>query len=266
MSLARLIEFEPYARSVCQKPLRTGHSHLSNMIQSTHTSLTNHILAALSPEDRGSLIFGAERVQLSTRKILFDEGEEIRHAYFPLSGMCSLLSINADGRSVEVAVVGSEGMLGLPATLRAAKAPYQVIVQLSGEAIKVSAYRLRSEFDRCGRLKDLLLRHAFALLTQLTQSVACHRFHTAEERLARWLLLARIRARSDSFHVTQEVLSYMLGTPRTRITTLASAMQQAGLIRYSRGTITILDVDGLKSASCECYHIVMEEAERLMAA
>lgn len=205
-------------------------------------------------------------MQLSNRKILFDEGEEIRHAYFLLRGMCSLLSTNADGRSVEVAVVGSEGMLGLPATLRVAKAPYQVMVQLSGEAIKVSAHKLRSEFDRCGRLKDLLLRHAFALLTQLTQSAACHRFHTAEERLARWLLLTRVRARSDTFHVTQEVLSDMLGAPRTRVTTLASAMQQAGLIRYSRGTITILDLGGLEAASCECYRIVMEEAERLMAA
>lgn len=228
--------------------------------------LTNGLLAALPKGEYDRLTLGAERVRFVRGKILIEAGEDVRHVYFPLGGMGSLLSVTEDGKTVEVAVVGSEGMLGIPALLMDGKSPYQVMAQLPMEAVKIRSYALRSEFDRGGRLKELLLRHALMLLTQISQSAACHRFHTVEERLARWLLLTRDRAGSDTFHLTQEFLSYMLGVPRTSVTALAVAMQRAGLIRYSRGRITILDGRRLEAASCECYRIVMREIVRVLAA
>ena len=231
-----------------------------------HPPLTNVLLAALPADDLKRLTSGAERVRLATGKMLFEAGEEVRHAYFPLSGMVSLVSETSDTKSVEVAVVGREGMVGLPVVLRAGKSPYGVMAQLPGEAVRVRAKILRIEFDRGGRLHDLLLGHALALLTQVTQSAACHRFHTVEHRLARWLLVARDRAGTDSFRLTQEFLSYMLGVPRTSVTAFAAKMQIRKLIGYSRGRIIILDARRLKAASCECYRVVAREHAALHAA
>jgi CRP-like cAMP-binding protein len=236
------------------------------MTSPIRTPNTNRLLAALPPDDRARLTSGAERVRLPNGRILFEAGEPVRHAYFPLSGMVSILSVTPGGKSVEVAVVGSEGMVGLPAILGEGNSPYQAMVQLPLEAIRVSARTLRSEFDRGGRLKELLLGHALTLLTQITQSASCHRFHTVEQRLAQWLLTTRDRAGSDHFHLTQEFLSFMLGVPRTSVTGLAVSMQTKGLIAYSRGRITILDAKGLESISCDCYGIIRREIERQLAA
>jgi CRP-like cAMP-binding protein len=226
----------------------------------------NRLLAALSKEEHESLTSGATRVRLPAGRALFEAGEEARHAYFPLTGMASILSATQDGRSVEIAVVGSEGMLGIPVVLRAGSSPYLVMAQLPMEAFILKAGALRSEFERGGRLRELLLRHALALLTQISQSAVCHRFHTVEQRLARWLLVTRDRARADSFRLTQEFLSYMLGAPRTSVTMTAGSFQRAGLIGYRRGAITLLDKQGLEAASCECYRVVMREIEHLLAA
>jgi CRP-like cAMP-binding protein len=223
-------------------------------------------LAALPPDDRARLTSGAERVRLPNGKILFEAGDHVSHAFFPLSGMGSLLSTTPDGKAVEVAVVGSEGMLGLPAVLGDGNSPYEAMAQLPLEAVRIKAQVLRAEFDRNGRLKELLLRHALTLLTQIAQTAACHRFHTVEQRLARWLLMTRDRAASDSFPLTQEFLSYMLGVPRTSVTSLAVAMQRAGLIGYKRGRIAVLDAPRLEATSCECYRIVVREIERQLAA
>lgn len=140
------------------------------------------------------------------------------------------------------------------------------MVQLPGDGVKVRADVLRSEFNLNGGLRDHLLKHLLTLLMQVSQSASCHRFHTVEERLARWLLLTRDRAGSDTFNLTQEFLSYMLGVPRTSVTAFASGMQRAGLIRYNRGRITVLDGPGLTAASCECYRVVVRESAALIAA
>lgn len=227
---------------------------------------TNRILAALSADEYERLTFGAERVRLVSGKILFDAGDEIRHAYFPLSGIASLVSVTEDGKSVEVAAVGREGMVGIPVVLKASNSPYRVTAQLAGGAIRVRATTLRAEFERGGHIRDLLFRHALGLLTQLSQSVACHRFHTVQQRLACWLLMTRDRAGSESFHITQEFLSYMLGVPRTSVTAFAATMQRDGLISYSRGSIVLLDVRGLEATSCVCYRIIAREISRLIAA
>jgi CRP-like cAMP-binding protein len=231
-----------------------------------HIPHTNRLLAMLPPDERARLSSSAERVRLPNGKILFEAGEHVRHAFFPLSGMGSLLSTTPDGKSVEVAVVGSEGMLGLPAVLGEGTSPYEAMVQLPLEAVRVKGHELRAEFNRNGRLKELLLRHALTLLAQIAQSAACHRFHTVEQRLARWLLMTRDRAGSDNFPLTQEFLSYMLGVPRTSVTSLAVAMQREGRISYKRGRIAILDAPALEAISCECYRIVAREVERQLAA
>lgn len=227
---------------------------------------TNRILAALPADEYGRLTHGAERVRLVPGRILFDAGEEIRHVYFPLSGMASLVSVTENGKSVEVAAVGREGMVGIPVVLRASESPYRVMAQLAGGAVRVRASTLRAEFDRGGAMRDLLFRHALGLLTQLSQSVACHRFHTVQQRLACWLLLTRDRAGSESFRITQEFLSYMLGVPRTSVTAFAASMQRDGLITYNRGNVVLLDVRGLEAASCVCYRVVAREISRLIAA
>jgi CRP-like cAMP-binding protein len=231
-----------------------------------HDRPHNHILASLPREDRSRLTSKGEKVRLPSGAVLFDADEHVRHAFFPLSGMASIISATPEGKSVVIASVGSEGMVGLPAILGEGISPYQAMAQLPLDAVRVSARSLRTEFDRGGRLKELLLGHAFTLLTQVTQSASCHRFHTVEQRLARWLLTTRDRAESDRFRLTQEFLSFMLGVPRTSVTSLAAAMQAKGLIAYSRGAVTVMDAEGLEETSCDCYRVIRREIERQLAA
>jgi CRP-like cAMP-binding protein len=226
----------------------------------------NRLLAALPASEYERLMSGSERVRLPRGKILIEAGDRVRRSFFPLSGMISILSATESGKLVEVASVGFEGMVGLPAVLGTSVSPYQVIVQLPCEAVVIRADRLRAEFTGGGRLRELLLGHALVLLTQITQAAACHRFHTVEHRLAYWLLLTRDRAGSDTFQLTQEFLSQMLGVPRTSITALAGEMRKAGLIDYVRGRITVADCRKLEAAACECYRVVARESTVLIAA
>ena len=227
---------------------------------------TNGILAALPREEYERLTSGAERVRLARGAILLEAGVEVTHAYFLLSGMASLVSPVENGKTVEVAAVGSGGMVGIPAVLCDGRSPYEVVMQLPGVALRVRAGALRKEFERGLGLRNLLLGHALWLLTHISQSAACHRFHTVEERLARWLLMTHDHAGSDTFNLTQELLAGMLGVPRTSVTALAGAMQSAGMISYNRGSITVLKRRELEAASCECYRVVMQNAVRLAAA
>ena len=180
--------------------------------------------------------------------------------------MISLLSATEDGHTIEVGMIGSEGMAGIPAILQVNKAPYQVMVQIGADARRIKADALRRGFDRGGVLHGLLLRYTHALLCQIAQLVACNRFHTMEQRLCRWLLISRDRMRSDTFPLTQEFISHMLGVPRTNVTMTAGTLQRKGLIRYTRGSITVTDARGLEVAACECYRVVKEEIDDLATA
>jgi len=226
----------------------------------------NRLLAALPREEYERLRPHLERVPLPKGKVIYESGDRVRYAYFLTSGMLSLLSSARDGSTVEVALVGVEGMAGLPAVLRVERSPYRVMAQIRGEALRITARRIREAFDDSPVLRDLLLRYAHSLLTQVSQSALCNRFHTVDERLCRWLLVTRDRAGSDSFELTQEFLSHMLGAPRTSVTTAAATLRRAGLIRYSRGRITVTDLAGLEAASCECYQMVKQIADKFMAA
>jgi CRP-like cAMP-binding protein len=228
--------------------------------------LMNRLLAGLPREEYGRLQPHMERVPLPKGKVIYGAGDTVRHAYFPTRGMVSLLSSTSDGSTVEVAMVGSEGMTGLPAVLRVETSPYQVMVQIRGDAVRVSARAVRRAFDQSPVLRDLLLRYAHAVLMQVSQSAVCNRFHTTEQRLARWLMVTRDRTGSDSFELTQEFLSHMLGAPRTSVTAVAAAFQRSGLIRYSRGRITVTDLARLEITSCECYGVVKHGIDSFIAA
>ncbi len=183
----------------------------------------------------------------------------LARAYFLASGMVSLVATSETGLAVAVAMTGNEGVIGIPALLSINTATYQVTVQIQARALRIKGFKLKEEFNRSQALQNLLLRYMHWVLTQITQSALCNRFHTVEERLCRWLLLSHDRAASDTLHLAQEFLSQILGTPRTNVTMIAGTIQRMGLIKYSRGKIVIMDKPGLEGASCECYRIFNRE-------
>ncbi len=183
-------------------------------------------------------------------------------AYFLETAIVSILFLAADGTSIEVSAVGMEGMIGIPIVLKSHSAPYRMLVQQPGTALRMKADVLRKEFDRCGVFHTSLLNYVHILLVQLSQSSACNRFHTIRERLCRWLLASHDGAGSNELNFTQEFLAQMLGVNRGSANEAASALQTAGLIRYRRGRITILDRAGLEATACECYHVVKGEFDR----
>lgn len=219
----------------------------------------NKILAALPRDEYERLHAHLEKVHLPQNKIIYDAGDNIRYAYFPLCGMISLLSITESGETFEVAMVGNEGVVGLSLALKAQNIPYRATVQITADAMRINAMSLRAELRRGSKLEELMLMYAHSMLIHTSQSAVCGRFHTVEKRFCRWLLIARDRVKSNTFQFTQEIISHMLGTPRTVVTTAASNLQDAGLIRYRRGKITILDPQGLENSACECYTIVKKE-------
>jgi CRP-like cAMP-binding protein len=226
----------------------------------------NLLLSALPREEYARLLPHLSQVHLGKGRILFEPGETVKYAYFVTQGMLSLLSLAGGGETVEVAMVAHEGMVGVPIILHNETIPYRVMVQIPVNALRIKAGPLWEEFRSGGRLQVLLLRYVNSLMTQLTQSAVCNRFHRVEARLCRWLLVARDRLQSDEFHFTQEFISHMLGIPRTHVTMKANALQRKKLINYSRGKITILNPQGLERVSCECYGIVREDLRGFLAA
>lgn len=230
------------------------------------SAFDNHILAALTEDEYRRLTPHMELIRLVPGKTLYEPGDKIRYAYFPKGGMLSLLSITQDGRSVEVGMIGNEGLAGTPIIFGVGRAPYRIMVQLQGLAVRIKGETLRREFKRGEHLHDLLLCYAHTLLTQIAQSAACNRFHTVEERLCRWLLVSHDRVQTDTLQLTHEFISHMLGVPRTSVTTIVGGLQKEGIIRHGRGKITVLDRQRLELASCECYRLVREEIRHLTAA
>lgn len=224
-----------------------------------HIPVENRLLAALPPEEYAQFFPILKPVHLARGTVLYEADDIVVRAYFLTSGVVSLLSTTEDGATIEVGIVGNEGMVGIPVILGFDTTPYRVMVQTATNALEIRADTLRREFNRGGRLHDLLLRYTHALLCQIAQSAVCNRFHTVEKRLCRWLLISGDRAHSDRFFLTQEFISHMLGVPRTHVTMTARTLWQKNLISYKRGEITIVDRRGLETAACECYRVVLEE-------
>jgi CRP-like cAMP-binding protein len=219
----------------------------------------NHLLAALPAEDYDRIVHTLEVIPLQLKKVVHKPGDRIQHVYFPGGGFFSMLTVLEDGGMVEVATVGREGMIGVSAVLDDNRATALSMVQGETDAcFRMTADAFRREMDRRGAFYDLLTRFGQALVGFIMQSTACNAMHSVEQRLARWLLMAQDRMGRDDFPLTQEFVAMMLGASRPTVTVVAGTLQKAGLITYHRGHLTIVDREGLESASCECYRTATE--------
>ena len=230
-----------------------------------HRPTQNHLLAALPQVEFGRLQPHLELVPMPLGEALYESGGRLSHVYFPTTAIVSLLYVLADGASAEIAVVGNEGILGISLFMGGETTPSRAVVQSAGHGYRLHADFLKTEFSRSGPVLRLLLRYTQALITQMSQTAVCNRHHSIEQQLCRWLLLSLDRLSSDKVSMTQELIANMLGVRREGVTEAAGQLQRRGLIRYSRGTIRVLDRPGLEKAVCECYAVVKEEFDRLLA-
>ncbi len=217
----------------------------------------NRILSAVSEDERRRLAAHLERVHLPSGKILCEVGERMRHVFFPLEGVISLLATTSSGAAAEVAIVGRDGVVGLPILFAENTVPYQVLVQIAGAAYRLRGDVFLGEFRRNDVLQEVTMEHLRQLIGQLAQSGVCNRFHTARQRLCRWLLMTHDRVQSDTIPLTQEFIGYMLGANRKRVSAAAARLQDAGFIRQRHGQIKILNRRGLEHSACECYRTVL---------
>jgi len=211
------------------------------------------------------MMAGCETVELAFADVLYTPTERLRHVYFPTTSFISLI-VPVDGSSsLEVGLVGNEGMFGIPLVLGVDISPVRAVVQGAGSALRMDAATFCRELGRSQALQREIDRYVFVQLSQLAQTAACTRFHVVEARLARWLLMTQDRAHADNFHVTQEFLALMLGVRRVGVTKAASSLQKRRLIHYSRGDMTVTDRRGLKAASCGCYKADRESYDRILS-
>lgn len=221
-----------------------------------NTQQANRVLASIPARDYQRLQAQLAPVDLKFGAVLYEPGKAIKYVYFPTDCLISLLTAVDKRRSLEVGMVGNEGMAGMPFILGMGVSGVRAIVQGGGGALRMASAPFRVEFDRNAALQEALYRYTYALMAQISQTAACNRFHEAEQRLARWLLMTRDRVGSDAFPLTHKFLAHMLGLRREGVSEAASALKQRKLIHYSRGKMEIVDVRGLKKASCSCYQTV----------
>jgi CRP-like cAMP-binding protein len=225
--------------------------------------IENRLLAALGREDYERLFPRLEPITFALGDVLYESGRPMDYVYFPTTAIVSLVYTMEDGATVEMGLAGSDGVVGIALFLGGDTTPNRAVVQIAGGALRMPAQELQEEFKRGSSFQLLLLRYTQALLTQISQTAVCNRLHSLQQRLCRWLLLCLDRVRSNELHMTQEFISNMLGGRRESVTVAAGRLQDAGLINYSRGHITVLDRPGLEATVCECYRVVQNEFERL---
>jgi CRP-like cAMP-binding protein len=224
----------------------------------------NRLLAVLPEADSKRLLPFLELVPLPLSKALYESGDRLHHVYFPSTAIVSLLYELENGSSAEIAVVGNEGIVGIALFMGGDTMPNRAVVQSAGHAYRLPGHLLKQEFSRAGELQHLLLRYTLALLTQMAQTAVCNRHHTVDQQLCRWLLLSLDRLPANELSMTQELIANMLGVRREGVTAAAGKLQEAGLIRYHRGRITVMDRPGLEARVCECYEVVRKEFCRLL--
>jgi len=233
----------------------------SSKIANAHA---NRLLGLLPPRDHKRLRPHLHRIPLKYRQSLYRANTAIDFVYFIETGVGSLVNTMANGDAAEVGTIGNEGVVGLPLLLGDNRAPTSVYVQVPGAGLRMKASLFNKELARSASMRAVMLHYAHAFFNQVSQSAACNQFHSLEQRCCRWLLMTHDRMQSDEFLLTQEFLAMMLGVQRTGVTTAASALQRAGLIRYKRGNVTIIDRHDLQRRSCECYRISKREFDRLL--
>jgi len=234
-------------------------------MSSPHSPNQNHILSALPTEEFELLAAHLELVEMRLGEILYEPGGQLQHAYFPTTAIVSLHYVTESGASAETAGVGNEGVVGISLYMGGDTTPSSAVVQTAGHGYRLDRHLLKQEFNRGGLLHRLLLRYTQALITQMNQTAACNRHHSLEQQLCRWLLLTLDRLPSNELVMTQELVASMLGVRREGVTEAAGNLQRAGLIRYRRGHISVLERSGLESAACECYAVVKKELGRLLS-
>jgi CRP-like cAMP-binding protein len=229
-----------------------------------HTPHQNHLLDALPRSDFERIASHLELVPMPLGEVLYESGGQLRHVYFPTTCILSLLYVMEDGAAAEIAIVGNEGILGISLFMGGGTTPSRAIVQSAGHAFRLKANLLKDEFERFGPTMHLLLRYTQALITQMAQTAVCNRHHSVDQQLCRWLLLSLDRLQSNELSMTQELIANMLGVRREGVTDAAGKLQRAGLIRYGRGKISVVDRRGLEARCCECYQVVKTEFDRLL--
>jgi len=232
----------------------------------THHPRQNRLLAALPVPDFERLQPHLTLIPMHLGEAVYESGVALRHVYFPVDSIVSLLYVMVDGASTEIAVVGNEGVIGVSLFMGGETTPSRAVVQSAGHAYRLTGRVLKEEFIRGGAMQHLLLRYTQALLTQMAQTAVCNRHHSLDQQLCRWLLLSLDRLASNTLVMTQELIANMLGVRREGVTEAAGNLQRAGLINYSRGRITVLDRPGLEARTCECYAVVKKECDRLLPA
>ncbi|CAG0987221.1 hypothetical protein BURK1_02072 [Burkholderiales bacterium] len=224
----------------------------------------NHLLDALPAGDRERLAPHLQLVPMALGDVLYESGSSMRYVYFPTTSIVSLLYVMEDGASAEIAIVGNEGILGISLFMGGETTPSRAVVQSAGHGYRLNARVIKAEFARFGSTMHLLLRYTQALITQMAQTAVCNRHHSVDQQLCRWLLMSLDRLSSNELTMTQELIANMLGVRREGVTEAAGKLQDAGLIRYHRGKITVLDRPGLEARTCECYGVVRKEFDRLL--
>jgi CRP-like cAMP-binding protein len=229
-----------------------------------HSPHQNHLLDALPDSDFERLAPHLELIPLKLGEVLYESGAQLRYVYFPTTSIVSLLYVMEDGASAEIAIVGNEGILGISLFMGGDTTPSRAVVQSAGHGFRLKAELLKNEFGRFGSTMHLLLRYTQALITQMAQTAVCNRHHSVDQQLCRWLLLSLDRLQTNDLSMTQELIANMLGVRREGVTEAAGKLQDAGLIRYRRGRISVLDRPGLEARACECYQVVKTEFDRLL--
>ena len=236
---------------------------LRSSVQFDHQPKDNQLLAALPPDEWARWLPMLEWVQLPLGEVLYESGVTLSHVYFPTTAIVSLLYVMENGASAEIAVVGHEGIVGVSLFMGGESTPSRAVVQSAGEGFRVKALAIKEAFTRAPVL-HLLLRYTQALITQMSQTAVCNRHHTLDQQLCRWLLLSLDRLKGSELVMTQELIANMLGVRREGVTDAAGKLQKLGVIKYSRGAITVIDRPKLEALCCECYAVVKRESDRLL--
>ena len=235
-----------------------------SVVKHTDDALMNHLIAALPADEFIRLKPNLEPVSLALGEVIYESGEQLEYIYFPTTAIISLLYIMENGSTAEIGMAGNDGLVGIALYMGGSTTPSRAIVQSAGNAFRMPSRALKDEFSRGGVFQKILLRYTQSLMTQISQTAVCNRLHTVEQQLCRWLLINHDLLQTNKLIMTHDLIANMLGVRREGVSIAAGNLQKKGLIKYVRGTITMLDRDALEHAACECYRVVKDEYDRLL--
>jgi CRP-like cAMP-binding protein len=234
------------------------------VVKHTDDARMNHLLAALSADEFARLKPDLEPVSLPLGKVIYESGEQLEYVYFPTTAIISLLYIMENGSTAEIGMAGNDGLVGIALFMGGSTTPNRAVVQSAGNAFRLKSKALLFEFHLSGEFQNILLRYTQYLMTQISQTAVCNRLHSVEQQLCRWLLINHDLLQTNKLIMTHDLIANMLGVRREGVSIAAGNLQKKGLIKYVRGTITMLDRKGLEAVACECYVVVKQEYDRLL--